>query len=76
MAKIQPRKILNVAEQEKALRELQAIDKKKKEGFVRITIDLPQGTHEQIKEEMNYTGQTIRGFVMMLVREYFENKQK
>lgn len=76
MAKIQPKKVLDVAEQEKALQTLYAEDSKKTDNKVRVTIDFPQATHEQIKTEMAYTGQTIKGFVMMLVREYFEKNQR
>ncbi len=75
MAKIQPKKVMDVAEQEKALQNLYAEDNKKNDVKVRVTIDFPQPTHEQIKAEMAYTGQTIKGFMMMLVREYFEKKQ-
>ena len=76
MAKIQPKKILNAADQEKALQDLYAEDNKKTAAKVRVTIDFPQAVHDQIKAEMGYTGQTIKGFVMTLVREYFEKNQR
>lgn len=80
MAKIQPKKALNVEEQEKAL---QAIYKEessktsnKTDVKVRVTIDFTQAMHEQIKTELDYTGQTIKGFVITLIREYFDKKSK
>ena len=76
MAKIQPKKILSAVEQEKALQDLYAEDNKKTGSKVRVTIDFPQAVHDQIKSEMGYTGQTIKGFVMTLVREYFEKNQR
>ncbi len=77
MAKIQPKKALNVAEQEKVLQTLYQEDNKKSGGSkVRVTIDFTQTMHEQIKNEMDYTGQTIKGFVITLIREYFEKNQR
>lgn len=77
MAKIQPKKALNVAEQEKVLQTLYQEDNKKSgANKVRVTIDFSQAMHEQIKNEMDYTGQTIKGFVITLIREYFEKNQR
>ena len=76
MAKIQPKKALNATEQEKALQALYQEDSKKSNNKVRVTIDFNQAMHDQIKTETEYTGQTIKGFVITLIREYFEKKQK
>jgi hypothetical protein len=76
MAKIQPKKVLNAVEQEKVLQTLQEADNKKTGAKVRVTIDFTQTMHEQIKTEMDYTGQTIKGFVITLIREYFEKNQR
>jgi len=77
MAKIKPRnskvsKELSLAEQEKALKHLQAQDKKKK--VQRVTVDFPLFIYEEIKEETENTGQTIKGFIVGLVREHFAKK--
>ena len=84
--KLTSRKNLSAEDQEKALQSLYADESKKtnekgsdnkdSKETVRVTIDFPQATHDLIKAEMNYTGQTIKGFVSMLVREYFEKNQR
>jgi hypothetical protein len=76
MAKIQPKRTLGVEEQEKALRNLYKEDseKEKEKSTVRVTIDFTQAMHEQIKGEISYNGQTIKGFVTTLIRDYFEKK--
>ena len=76
MAKIQPKIVLNAMEQEKVLQTLQEEDSKKSGNKIRVTIDFTQAVHDQIKTEMDYTGQTIKGFVTTLVREYFEKNQR
>ena len=75
MAKITARKNkpLSAAEQEKALQKLKSTDKKKK--VQRVTIDFPAFIYDQIKEETENTGQTIKGFMVGLVREYFAKKE-
>ena len=74
MAKIQPRKKkeLNAAQQEKALQQLQSQDKRKK--VQRVTVDFPLYIYDQVKEETENTGQTIKGFIVGLVREHFAKK--
>jgi hypothetical protein len=76
MAKIQPKKTLNVEEQEKVLQSLYQEDSKKTGNKVRVTIDFTQPMHDQIKTETAYTGQTIKGFVITLIREYFEKNPR
>lgn len=76
MAKIQPRKkqsSSDVEEQEKLLKDLQKEDKKK--NVQRVTIDFPQFMYDQIKEETELTGQTLKGFMVGLVRDYFTRKK-
>ena len=76
MAKIQPKKKTDTASaeaQEKLLQELHREDKKKK--VQRVTIDFPQFIYDQIKEETEQTGQTLKGFMVGLVREYFTRKE-
>ena len=73
MAKIQPKKKQATAtEQEELLRELQKSDKKKK--VHRVTIDFPQFIYDQMKEETELTGQTMKGFLVGLVRDHFTRK--
>lgn len=75
MSKIQPKKkptSSEVEKQEELLRELHKEDKKK--NVQRVTIDLPQFIYDQIKSETEETGQTIKGFVVGLVRDYFTRK--
>lgn len=71
--KIVPKITLNAQQQEEALREVQKEDKKK--TVQRVTIDLPQFIYEQIKQETENTGQTLKGFVLGLVREHFIRKE-
>jgi hypothetical protein len=71
--KIVPKITLNAQQQEEALREVQKEDKKK--TVQRVTIDLPQFIYEQIKQETEDTGQTLKGFVLGLVREHFIRKE-
>ena len=75
MAKITARKnkTLSANEQEKALQKLQSGDKKKK--VQRVTIDFPSFIYDQIKDETENTGQTIKGFIVGLVREHFAKKE-
>lgn len=76
MAKIQPKKkqsAQEVEQQEQLLRELHKEDKKKK--VQRVTIDFPQFIYDQIKEETEETGQTIKGFLVGLVRDHFIRKE-
>ncbi len=72
--KIEPKKRMTAEEQEEALRELQQQDKKKK--VQRVTIDFPLFIYEQMKAETEDTGQTLKGFILGLVREHFVKKDK
>jgi len=36
----------------------------------RVTVDFPQEMYEQMKEETQMNGQTLRGFVVSLVRKH------
>ena len=75
MAKIQPKKkktVSDATEQEQLLKQLQKEDSKKK--VQRVTIDFPQFMYDQIKEETEETGQTLKGFMVGLVRDHFTRK--
>ena len=70
--KIAPKMSMTAAEQEKALQSLQKKDKKKK--VQRVTVDFPQYIYEQMKTETEDSGQTLKGFIVGLVREHFVRK--
>lgn len=70
--KIAPKKSMTAADQEKALQALQKKDKKKK--VQRVTVDFPQYIYEQMKTETEDSGQTLKGFIVGLVREHFVRK--
>ena len=70
--KIAPKKTMTADDQEKALQSLQKKDKKKK--VQRVTVDFPQYVYEQMKTETEDSGQTLKGFIVGLVREHFVRK--
>ena len=63
---------LSVEEQESALRQVHQTDRTK--NIQRFTIDLPVFIYDQMKAETEMTGQTLKGFVLGLVREHFARK--
>ena len=40
----------------------------------RVTVDFPQEMYAQMKEETQMNGQTLRGFVVSLVRKHLANQ--
>jgi hypothetical protein len=74
--KIQPKKdqvkSSGQIEPEALLNELQKLDGKKE--VQRFTVDFPQAMYDQIKQETEYRGQTMKGFITSLVRDYFNAK--
>ena len=40
----------------------------------RLTIDFPMELYEQLKEEADATGRTMKGFLVTLARDYFERR--
>lgn len=40
----------------------------------RVTVDFPQEMYNQIKEETQMNGQTLRGFIVSLVRKHLANQ--
>lgn len=74
MAKIQPKKreAFSVEDQEESLKKLKNGGKK---NVKRITLDLPVSMFEKIAEETEATGQTYKGFFMVLAAEYFARKE-
>lgn len=71
---IVPKKDITAAVQEKALEQLQKQDKKK--AVQRITLDFPQFLYDKMKVEIEETGQTMKGFIVGLVRDHFTRKEK
>ncbi len=66
-------KAMDAESQEKALIQLQKKDKKK--NVQRVTVDFPQYLYEKMKLETEDTGQTLKGFIVGLVREHFTRKE-
>jgi len=64
---------MTASAQEKALSQLQKKDKKK--NVQRVTVDFPQYLYEKMKLETENTGQTLKGFIVGLVREHFTRKE-
>ena len=64
----------SATEQEKVLVQLQQQDKKK--NIQRITVDFPQFLYDRMKVEIDDTGQTMKGFIVGLVRDHFTRKEK
>jgi hypothetical protein len=40
----------------------------------RINMDFPLDLYERIESEIDYTGQTVKGFFLMLAKQYFKNR--
>jgi len=66
-------KTMSASSQEKTLSQLQKKDKKK--NVQRVTVDFPQYLYEKMKLETEDTGQTLKGFIVGLVREHFTRKE-
>ncbi len=64
---------VSATEQEKVLVQLQQQDKKK--NIQRITVDFPQFLYDRMKVEIDDTGQTMKGFIVGLVRDHFTRKE-
>lgn len=62
---------------EEAIQELnkKTIDPIKPE-VKRINMDMPQDLYELIEEEIAETGQTVKGFFVMLTRQHFRTQGK
>ncbi len=71
---ILPKKDIPAEAQEKALEQLQRQDKQK--AIQRITADFPQYLYDKMKVEIEETGQTMKGFIVGLVRDHFVRKEK
>lgn len=67
-------KDISAADQEKVLETLHRQDKKK--SIQRITVDFPQFIYDRMKVEIDDTGQTMKGFIVGLVRDHFTRKEK
>jgi hypothetical protein len=88
--KIAARKKISVEDQEKMLAALQQKDEKVSNDVStkkaektkasnktqRVTVDFPQAMYEQMKEETQMNGQTLRGFVVSLVRKHLANREE
>ncbi len=70
--KIAPKRNISVEAQEKALEQLQQTENKKK--VQRVTVDFPRFIYEQMKEETEMRGQTLKGFIVGLVRAHLAKR--
>lgn len=49
--------------------------KKAKPKLQRVTVDFPQDMYEAMKEETQMNGQTLRGFIVALVRNHLRSRE-
>jgi hypothetical protein len=45
-----------------------------KEALHRLTIDIPKELFEQMKKDSKRKGQTLKGFIVSLIYDFYENK--
>ena len=50
------------------------VGERSKKKAHRLTIDFPIELYEQLKEEADATGRTMKGFLVTLARDYFERR--
>lgn len=62
--------ILSANQQEATLQQIYQTEKKTQ----RFTIDLPQLVYDRMKAETEMNGQTMKGFVLGLIRNHFEQQ--
>jgi hypothetical protein len=62
---------LTAEAQENALNKLIATKASKSKRKVRVSVDFPVDLYERMKEDTEANGQTHRGFIVSLVREYY-----
>lgn len=60
----------SVEEQEKALKKLQ----KKEKKYTRVSVDFPNELYGKMKGDTQRRGQTLKGFIVSLVRDFYENE--
>jgi hypothetical protein len=68
--KLVSKKTLTLEAEEKALQEVRKIESTKK--VQRITVDMPVFLYDKMKDETEQKGYSITGFMLSLVRKYFE----
>ncbi len=78
--KITPKKKLSATDQERVLQQLHnkyAIttepNTESKKKVQRVTVDFPTDIYKQMKEETAENGQTLKGFIVSLVRNHFRS---
>jgi hypothetical protein len=64
---------MSVQEQEAAIQKLDKA-KPKKRALQRVTVDVPKPLYDDIKSEIEETGQTLKGFFIALAKKYFKDK--
>lgn len=58
--------------QEKALERLKVGESKPKKKKVRVSVDFPEDLYERMKATAEDRGQTHRGFIINLVKQYYK----
>ncbi len=61
-----------VEDQEKALEKLES--KKEEKDTIRVSVDFPRGLYETMHKDTKNMGQTKKGLIIHLVREYYKDK--
>lgn len=62
----------SIEEQEAALKKLRSQKKEKK--YTRVSVDFPHELYEQMKSDTQRRGQTLKGFIVSLVRDFYEKE--
>jgi len=58
----------------KELKEEKKVTKKVKQKPVRVSVDFPKDLYRTMKDDVEGNGQTLRGFIVSLVRSHYNNK--
>ncbi len=74
----------SIENREDILRELQAEKqpkapkpvKKEKQKPVRVSVDFPRDLYRIMKDDTEYRGQTLKGFIVSMVRSHYNNQSK
>lgn len=68
----EPDSRISIEDQEKAIKALEK--EKKAKTYTRVSVDFPIELYEQVKEDTKRKGQTLKGFIISLVRDHYEEK--
>jgi len=65
--------VMTAEAQEKALEQLKVGETKAKKKKVRVSVDFPEDLYEKMKATAEDRGQTHRGFIINLVKQYYKD---